>query len=116
MKLLKKIALSLFIAMFSMSISAVAFAGPVDNVTAKIAEASKAIDGGSSTDDIILLIRRAASLVKQIPSGDNVDVKRQRANGHLKKARLAVKKGNLDDAKKHLVAAAKGFTDLKNFL
>lgn len=116
MKLLKNIALSLFIAASSASISSVAFAGPaeaIDNVTVKITEASKAIDSGSSNEDAILLIREAARLVKQIPAGDNIDVKRQRANGHLKKARLAVQKGNLDAAKQHLAKATKGFSDLK---
>ena len=116
MKFLKNIALSLFIAAFSAGISSVAFAGPaeaVDVVTEKISVASKAIDSGASSEDIIVLIREAARSVKQIPQGDNVDVKRQRANGQLKKARLAVKDGNLDVAQQHLAKATKGFSDLK---
>ena len=119
MKLLTNIALSLFIAASSAGISSVAFAGPaeaVDNVTVKITEASKAIDSGASSEDVILLIREASRLVKEIPAGDNVDVKRQRANGHLKKARSEVKKGNLDAAKEHLAKATKGFSDLKGLL
>ncbi|MFK5949043.1 MAG: hypothetical protein QM500_09795, partial [Methylococcales bacterium] len=78
MKLLKNIALSLFIAASTVGISSVAFAGTaenIDKVSAKVSEASKALDSGSSNDDVILLIRQAAKLVKEIPQGDNIDVK-----------------------------------------
>lgn len=114
MKLLKNIALSLFIAV---SASSIAFAGipeTIDEVSVKITEASKAIDEGSSSEDIILIIREATELVKKIPQGDNIDVKRQRANAHLKKARLAAKKGKLDESKEHLKKATKGFADLRS--
>ncbi len=118
MKFLKSFALSLVIAV-SMGLSSSVFAAgeqAVDNVSAKITEATNAIANGSSNEDVILLIRKASRLSKQIPSGDNVDMKRQRSNGHLKKARLAVKKGNLDAAKAHLEKASKGFSELKGLL
>jgi len=116
MKILKTIALSLFIAVSSAS---AAFAGPteaINNVSAKITEASEAIAKGSSNEDITLIIREATDLGKEIHVGDNIDVKRQRASAHLKKARLAVKKDKLDAAKKHLTNATKAFADLKKLL
>ncbi|MDQ7091024.1 MAG: hypothetical protein Q9M50_10345 [Methylococcales bacterium] len=119
MKFLKNIALSLFIAASSVGISSVAFAGPsqaIDSVSVKVTEASKAIESGSSKEDIILIIREAADLVKEIHVSDNIDVKRQRANAHLKKARLAAKKSDLDGAKSHLKEATKAFANLKSLL
>ena len=116
MKILKTIALSLFITVSS--ISAV-FAGPteaINNVSAKITEASEAITKGSSNDDITLIIREATNLGKEIRVSDNIDVKRQRASAHLKKARLAVKKNKLDAAKEHLTKATEAFANLKKLL
>ncbi len=112
MKLLKNITFVLFIVT-----SSVVFAGVgeiIDLVSEKVTEASKAIDNGSSKEDVILLIRTAAKVVKEIPQGDNIDIKRQRANGHLKQARFAAQKGNLDVAKQHLAEASKGFADLRS--
>ena len=113
MKLLKNIALSLFIVTSSAGVAFAGIAEDIDNVSTKITEASKAIDDGSSSKDIILIIREAAELVKKIPQGDNIDVKRQRANAYLKKARLSAKKEKLEDSKKHLEKATKGFASLR---
>ncbi|MBL6987161.1 MAG: hypothetical protein ISR72_09025 [Methylobacter sp.] len=120
MKLLKNIALSLFIAASTAGISSVAVAGyaedAVDNVSAKVAEASKAIEGGSTNDEVIDLIRIAADAVKEVEVSDTLDVRRQRANAHLKKARGAAKSGDLAAAKEHLAEAAKGFADLRKLM
>lgn len=116
MKIIKNIALSLFIAAFSLGISSVAYAEAIDDVFAKITEAEKAMASGSAKEDIILIIRDAARKAKDVPAGDNVDTKRQRASGFLKKARLAVKKGDLDAAKEHLAEAAKRFKVVKSLL
>lgn len=116
MKLIKTIVLSLFMAL---SLSSIAFAGSaqdIDNVSAKISEASKAIDSGSSSDDVMLIIKQAVLLVRELQLNDNVVSKRQRANAVLKKARIAAKKGNLDASKKHLAEAAKRFSTLKSFI
>lgn len=117
MKFLKNIALSLFIAASTLGISSVAVADyttdSIDKVSVEVADAAKAIDDKSSKEDVIVLIKKAAKSVKEIPQGDNIDIKRQRANAHLKKARLAAKKGKLDDAKAHLAKAAEGFAKLR---
>lgn len=119
MKTLKNLVLSLFvlISVAGFSASAIA-AGPreaIDSVVAKIAEADQAIDEGSNTSaEIVDLIREAGDLVKNIISqSDAFDSKRQRANGHLKKARGAAKKGDLVAAKEHLEKATQAFSKLK---
>jgi len=119
MKLMKKIVLSLLITLSSLGISSVAHAGPaeaINNVSAKIAEASAAIDNGASSNDVMLIIKQAALLVGEIQIGDNIVSKRQRANAVLKKARIAAKKGKLEDSKKHLEAASQRFSQLKSLL
>ncbi|MDO9168545.1 MAG: hypothetical protein Q7U18_05550 [Methylobacter sp.] len=120
MKLLKNISLSLFIAVSTAGISSIAVAGAaevaVDNVSAKVAEASQAIEGGSTQEEVMDLIRTAADLVKEVEVSDTLDVRRQRANGHLKKARLASKSGDLNAAKEHLAQAAKDFADLRKLM
>ena len=116
MTFIKTIALSLFMVL---SISSVAFAGAaqdIDKVTAKISEASKAIDSGVSSNEVMLIIKQAALLVSELQLNDNVVSKRQRANAVLKKARIAAKKGKLDDSKKHLADASKRFSELKSLI
>ncbi len=116
MKLLKNIVLSLFIAASTIGFSSIASAAAIDDVFSKIAEAEKAFDDGAAPADIISIIRDAARKAKDVPAGDNVDTKRQRASGFLKKSRLAVKKGKMDDAKAHLQEAKKRFTVVKGLL
>ena len=116
MKLIKTIALSLFMAL---GISSLAFAGAaqdIDKVSAKISEASKAIDSGTSSNEVMLIIKEAALLVSELQLNDNVVSKRQRANAVLKKARIAAKKGNLEASKKHLADASKRFSQLKGLI
>ena len=117
MKLLKKIALSLFITTSTLGFSSIAVADyitdSIDKVSLEISEASKAIDEGSSSKEVVELIRKAAKSIKNIPQGDNIDIKRQRANSYLKKARFAAKKEKLKKAKEHLAKAIKGFDDLR---
>lgn len=131
MKLLKNIALGLVLATASVSVSSIAVAATIDEdgravytpveaidtVVAKIAEADHAINQGSHpSSDIVDIIKSAMKLSKEINASDAVDVKRQRANGHLKKARTAVKKGHMDQAKGHLATATTAFTALKGIL
>jgi len=120
MKRLKNKLLSLLMAISFASLSSIAIAAAVDvaidNVSAKVAEASQAIDSGSAQTEVVDLIRKAGDLVKEIEVSDALDVKRQRANGHLKKARVAAKSGDLAAAKEHLAQAAKDFSTLKSLL
>ncbi|MCK5120722.1 MAG: hypothetical protein GQ532_09865 [Methylomarinum sp.] len=119
MKLIKTIALSLFMILSTLGISSVAFAGAnqdVDKVSAKISEASKAIDSGASSDEVMFIIKEAAGLVGELQLNDNVVAKRQRASGALKKARRAAKKGNLEASKKHLEDASNRFSKIKSLI
>jgi len=119
MKLIKMITLSLFIALSTLGVSSVAMAGNaevINDVSAKISEASKAIDNGSSSNEVMLIIKEASSLVGELQLNDNVVSKRQRASAVLKKARIAAKKGNLEGSKKHLADASKRFSQLKSLL
>jgi len=118
MKFLKNITLSLFLATSTVGISSIAVADyitdSIDQVSLEVSEISKAIEAGSTGDEVVALIRKVSISVKRIPQGDNIDIKRQRANAHLKKARRAAKKGDLEASQEHLTAAAKGFADLRS--
>ncbi len=131
MKLLKNITLGLVLATASISVSSVAVAVTVDEdgravytpieaidtVLEKIAEVDHAINQGShQSSEIVDMIKLAMALSKEINASDAVDVKRQRANAHLKKARSAVKKGHMDEAKGHLATGKAAFIALKNIL
>lgn len=114
MKFFKYIALSLFLA-----ISSTAFASvfsDIDSVSGKIVEAQTALANGASDDDVILLIREANKLTKVIMLPDSLVIKRQRGNAQLKKARLAIKKGDRDTGKVHLEKAAQDFAKLKSLV
>lgn len=114
MKFFKYIALSLFLA-----ISSTAFAdvfSDIDSVSRKIVEAQTALANGASNDDVILLIREANKLTKVIMIPDSIVIKRQRGNAQLKKARLAIKKGDTAAGKAHLEKAAQDFKILKGLV
>ena len=111
MKFLKYIALSLFL-----TLSSTAFAdvySDIDDVSAKITEAEMALKNGASSDDVIILIREANKLTKIFKLPDTLAIKRQRANKHLKKARLAINKGDTAAGEAHLEKAAEDFKKLK---
>lgn len=67
-----------------------------------------------SADPKVILshIKQAKDTSKEINENDKVDIARGRANGALKKAKSAVKKGNIGKAKKLLEDAKKRFSKL----
>lgn len=127
MKLLKTIALGLFLAASTAGVSSVAFAEDegrvtfapsvaIDNVIAKIKETQDAITAGVDSKEIAAMIKEARDLNKEINANDKVDIGRQRANSELRKARGLAKKGELEEASKLLGEAAEKFADLKNHI
>jgi ribosomal protein S20 len=92
----------------------------------QVTEALKAIQvrnsGGAagsdkeSDDAIINTIKEALKLSKEINANDKVDSNRNRANAYLKKARKAVKDGDLATATEDLKEAEKRFVALKGML
>ena len=69
-----------------------------------------------STEVIINNIKESLVVSKEINANDKVDRNRNRANDYLKKARKAVKDGDLDKATEELKEAAKRFEELKGML
>jgi len=127
MKLLKSavVAASLALSLGSFSTAAVACEdgrtcfGPeqaIDITAGHVAAAIKAADDKSGKDEVLALIKKAKDSSKEINANDVVDRKRQRAVGHLKKAKSALKKDDFQSAEDHLGAAEKGFVELKSFL
>jgi len=127
MKLLKSaiVAASLALSLGSFSTAAVACEdgrtcfGPeqaIDITVGFTAEAIKAADDKSGKQEVLMLIKKAKDSSKEINANDVVDRKRQRAVGHLKKAKKALKSDDFQGAEDHLGAAEKGFADLKNHL
>jgi len=127
MKLLKSavVAASLALSLGSFSTAAVACEdgrtcfGPeqaIDITAGHVAAAIKAADDKSGKDEVLALIKKAKDSSKEINANDVVDRKRQRAVGHLKKAKKALKSDDFQSAEDHLGAAEKGFVELKSFL
>lgn len=127
MKLLKGavVAASLALSLGSFSTTAVACEdgrtcfGPeqaIDITAGHVAEAIKAADDKSGKQEVLMHIKAAKDASKEINANDVVDRKRQRAVGHLKKAKRALKNDDFQSAEDHLGAAEKGFTELKSFL
>ncbi len=124
MKLLKSavVALTLALSLGTFSTTAVACEdgrtcfGPeqaIDLVLGRIAESMKAINDGADADDVQKIIKTAMDAKKEINASDIISRHAAKANGHLKKARKAAKKGELIEATGHLEAAEKGFEGLK---
>ncbi len=127
MKLLKSaiVALTLALSLGSFSPAVVACEdgrtcfGPeqaIDLVLGRIAESMKAINDGEEADKVQKMIKSAMDAKKEINASDIVSRFAAKANGHLKKARKAAKKGELIEATGHLEAAEKGFSGLKKRL
>lgn len=102
---------------------------PLEGINAtqgKIIESLKAVELRKSTgvadidkdgeDPIANNIKEALKLSKEINANDKVDRNRNRANESLKKARTAVKEGDLVKATEFLTEADKRFEDLKGML
>ena len=127
MKLLKHIALGLFLAASTVGVSSVSMAvtldedgrsifspaEAIDAVIAKITEAEAAIKEGTDGKEIAKIIKQAKDLSKEINANDNVDVRRQRANSNLTKAKSLAKKGKLEEAAVLLEEAIEKFKGLK---
>ncbi len=124
MKLLKSaiVAFSLALSLGSVSTTAVACEDgrtcfgtteAINIILGHLAEAIKAIDSGADKDVILDHIRQAKNGSKEINENDKVDRNRLRANGFLKKARTAVRNGDIQMGQDHLGEAQKRFAGLK---
>jgi hypothetical protein len=92
---------------------------PIEGIEAtagQVAETLKAINDNAGNDVIVTNIKDALKLSKEINANDKVDRYRNRANDYLKKAREAVKDGDLTKATEHLKEAEKRFLDLKGMI
>ncbi len=92
---------------------------PIEGIEAtkvQVTEALKAITDHAGDDVIIENIKEALAVSKEINANDKVDRNRNRANDSLKKARAAVKEGDLSKATEHLKEAEKRFSDLKGMV
>lgn len=127
MKILKSavVALTLALSLGAFSTTAVACEdgrtcfGPeqaIDLVLGRIAEAMKAVNDGADPEVIQKLIKKAKDGKKEINASDIVSRFASKAAGHLKKAKKAVKNGDLVKASEHLSDAEDGFEGLKSRL
>jgi hypothetical protein len=141
MKLLKRAvvatALALSLGTFSTTATAICLGmacmynkmTPIEAINATEAQVTKTLkaiqlrnSGGAAGSDkdsdevIIGDIKEALKLSKEINANDKVDSSRNRANDYLKKARKAVKDGDLITATEHLKEAEKRFSELKGIL
>jgi hypothetical protein len=127
MKILKSavVALTLALSLGTFSTTAVACEdgrtcfGPeqaIDLVLGRIAEAMKAVNDGADPEVILKLIKKAKDGKKEINASDIVSRFASKAAGHLKKAKKAVKNGDLVKASEHLSDAEDGFEGLKSRL
>ncbi len=127
MKILKSavVALTLALSLGTFSTTAVACEdgrtcfGPeqaIDLVLGRIAEAMKAANDGADPEVILKLIKKAKDGKKEINASDIVSRFASKAAGHLKKAKKAVKNGDLVKASEHLSDAEDGFEGLKSRL
>ena len=127
MKILKSavVALTLALSLGTFSTTAVACEdgrtcfGPeqaIDLVLGRIAEAMKAVNDGADSEVILKLIKKAKDGKKEINASDIVSRFASKAAGHLKKAKKAVKNGDLVKASEHLSDAEDGFEGLKKRL
>ncbi len=123
MKLLKSVlvAASLALSLGSFSTTAVAcedgrtcvsFGQAVSMIDEHIGMAIDAIEQEHDTATILKHIKQAKDLSKEINENDQVDIARGRANGLLKKARSAVRKGEMSAGDEALKAAKAKFASL----
>lgn len=124
MKLLKStiIAISLALSLGSFSSTAVACTdgrtcvgneAAVDFIVGYVADAIKSIENEKDTATILNHIKQAKNMTKEINVNDVVDRNKIRANGRLKKARSAIKKGNMSEGIDLLKDAKKRYAALK---
>lgn len=121
MKTLKNVLVALVVSLslgtFSTQVIAV---GPpavaIENVQKQIKATQDAIASGAEGDAVYQMVRKALDLSKEINASDKVSAYRSRANSHLKKARGAAKKEELQPAEEHLKKAAEAFQRMRNML
>ncbi|MFI3185529.1 MAG: hypothetical protein QX198_06060 [Methylococcaceae bacterium] len=88
----------------------------IDATLGQITVILKAVSDKAANDVIIEDIKDALKLSKEINANDKVDRNRMRANDSLKKARGAVKEGDLITATENLKEAEQRFSDLKGMI
>lgn len=126
MKVLKNIALCLFMAVSVAGVSTSAIAADAGRITYtpieaigrvldKIKIAEDAIAGNTDGAEVAKLIKDAKDASKEINS-EAIDRLRQNGNGHLAKAIGAAKEKDLPLSKSHLDEAAAVFTEMKSKL
>ncbi|MEO1878856.1 MAG: hypothetical protein ABGX40_02660 [Methylococcales bacterium] len=74
------------------------------------------IDDNAEKAPILTAIKTTLRATKEINANDKVDRNRMRANGSMKKARKFVKKGDLVQAKEHLLVARERYNGLRDML
>jgi hypothetical protein len=128
MKILKKILLSLLIAVSMGAVSSTAFAEAgdgrivytpieaLDLIEGKILAAIDGITKGADKEEASKLIKEATDATKELNANDKVDIQRQRATGKLKAARTHAKDGALQEAEQELRDALKMFKDMRGML
>jgi hypothetical protein len=102
---------------------------PAEGIDATVGQVNEALNaiklrnsGGAAgsdkdSDNVITdNIKEALKLSKEINANDKVDRNRNRANDYLKKARKAVKDGDLTKATEDLKEAEQRFVELKSML
>ncbi len=123
MKLIKSVlvAVSLALSLGVFSTSAVAcedgrtcisFGDAVSGIKEHIKMAIDGIEDNESVASVLVHIKHAKDMSKEINENDKVDIARGRANGLLKKAKSAAKKGDFSDAIGYLKEAHAKFDSL----
>jgi hypothetical protein len=128
MKTLKKILLSLLIALSMGAVSTVAFAEASDGrisysasegvnlLEGKILDAIEGITKGADPEQASKLIKAASDSSKEVNANDKVDVLRQKVNSRLKSARGQAKDGNIQEAEALLREALKMTQEMRGLL
>lgn len=88
----------------------------IDLTVEKTRAAIAVIESGAEGEEVANAIKQAINMNKEINANDVVDRNRQRAATHLKKARRAAKKEQMQPAEEHLREALKGYESLKGML
>jgi hypothetical protein len=88
----------------------------IDATIVQVNEAMKAVTNKSGDEVIIDNIKEALAMSKEINANDKLDRNRNRANDSLKKARSAVKEGDLAKATELLKEAESRFAGLKSMI
>ncbi len=127
MKILKKILLSLLIAVSMGAVSTSVYAADpgrisytpseaIDLTVSKVRIALDAATSGSEGEKLSALIKDALDASKEVNANDKVDRARSRANDKLKAAKAHAKEEATQEAEQELRDAIKMFEDLKSLI